>query len=680
MPDISALYVYENSVQKSALNDSSHFNLDEFVSPQTHKQKANKDFNKSNINHNRQQEDKMSILRSNSVSHFLDRVNDLSKTTENRKLETSVDQLNTKITEFVSLLTNQTQLLSQDAVFDSLVKQLNHHKSELRVLTDRIELHKREVDKVNQSLQVTKELLQEKSKELSDLSTKRNELTETIANSESEISAKQKLIGDLEITALKLQRTLDDNQLILSHKQAEIEELVIKRNKTEERINKIKEKCTEIDLETSEFQKQIYELEELRKMNEEERNMKEEELAKLQKQVRVQESQRRNLETQKNELGKLCEELNFKVQNDAFEVAKLSSEQLKLSAVKKTLESALSDSHAKLSQLQLNNERLVQKNTEMRQQIRHNIASIDSLSRDTNDLDLLALCGQFVAQVESSLSHLSKSVASNQLRIETEANLSSLKEQIIAETVRLKVQESTIEAQSSLTEMLSAHLSKLKSSTADVSTQSLVRFETLKADFVDSIYDRLNLLREVTEFDAKRGSKDLKMSEILIATDNQLPESRRESELDTSRKTHQIREFLRSNTDKPTSSQLSFEEIDILKIVQEEPRTPEPSVSSALPFSRKKTPDQIASVQRQNRMTKTPIKTETQNSKQEFSDIEIYWNAISRDLGSIVQFITKGSSLFVNTVSFFVGKLPKESVSVQTMRTAVMRFVNEIYE
>lgn len=695
MPDISALHVHDHSVRDSVNDDVSHLNLDDYCSPGTHKQ-GGPNRSSSNFLHSatmgltmRPIEDKPSIGRTASISNLFEKINDICKTGEVRpKLaEPSADKLVSKLQEMTTLLANQVAALGQDSAQEMLAMQLGQAKGELDSLLERLEVHKREMEKTEQSLQVTRELVQEKTKEQSDMITKKANLTAELKHLEEALASKHKQMGELQISIMKLQRSVDDQEMALSHRRAERDELRDRKVALDIRIQDLQTKASDTELEISEVRKTLFELDEIRKLTEDEKNFKEEQLKSFQKQVRVQESMIKSLESQKSELGGLCDELQSKLAVETHEVTALQAEQSRLTVMSEQLRASLDGMIDEAGQVKAQEEIARSKVEEMRGQIKAKLMLIDSLAKEVerveSGMDLLALCGQFVAQVENALSDLAKrNAASFEVRKKVEVDIATLRQEIINETIKRQNAEAQVQAQQSVTDILKTDLSKLKDQAPEASTMNTIaNLETLKSEFIDTVYQQLSEFKKLADLPSHKSKRDDKMSAILSALDHPDNLSFRGSDQQSFR-AQQIEDFLNmQNRDmdmsrhhrRDSNPSVTFE-MDMSNAGFEEMCNVDYSYIDESRFSRKQTPDVGPDGPKRHRATTHAATAgEGASGRKDFSDVDLHWTAVVKELTNLIQFIIKGSSIFANTVSYFVSRLPKECPEVQGLRNTVIK-------
>lgn len=163
----------------------------------------------------------------------------------------------------------------------------------------------------------------------------------------------------------------------------------------------------------------------------------------------------------------------------------------------------------------------------MRGQIKAKLMLIDSLAKEVerveSGMDLLALCGQFVAQVENALSDLAKrNAASFEVRKKVEVDIATLRQEIINETIKRQNAEAQVQAQQSVTDILKTDLSKLKGVGPEASTMNTIaNLETLKSEFIDTLYQQLSEFeKKLADLPSHKSKRDDKMSAILSALDH----------------------------------------------------------------------------------------------------------------------------------------------------------------
>lgn len=685
MPDISALHIYDSSAHNSMLNESSHLNLDEFMSPETLKHNPSKTSQRLLPQQSLGQTAKAAGDRTTggphpNISNIFDKINELCRTGDPKTTnpDSSLENLSGKVRDIRALFSQASAQIHQVAGSETLEAQVQKSQRELEELSEKVEALKRDRERTRQSLAVTNELIHDKTTELSDLTSKKSALALELKQAEDSLSAKHRQIGDLQISTMKMQRSVEDSRAALAHKTSELEDLVAKKEALSQRIEDIQNKSSDVELELSEVRKQLFELEAIRKLSEEEKNVKEDELMVFRKRLVMLEAQKKNLENQMKELGGLWEEGRTKLGAANTELATVQAEILRLTNTNRALQKAVGDAEKEADGLKIQVAAEKGRCDGLRKKLKEGLARIENASRTVESsevgLDLLAVCGEFVAQVESAISEVDNGGCSPELRKNVEAELPVLKVKVLDALGAAQVAKARRQASQEVWGDLSVELDRLKDGNpTEKEIGETTDFETLKNDFIDAIWQKLTALKRLSEQKSTNGAQDAQISDLRAFLEGWRGGGSHRSHvsiqsadgLDALTASHT---FSRRVSLPNTSGDLQ----PVDRATQEGSR-PELTESVGPQFYRKHLPENTSESKVPPKGPVTPIKEGGSATKRDFSDVDQLWNAIVKEMGNLIQFITKGSSLFANTVSFLLGKLPKDRYESQGVRSTVIK-------
>ena len=263
---------------------------------------------------------------------------------------------------------------------------------------------------------------------------------------------------------------------------------------------------------------------------------------------------------------------------------------------------------------------------------------------------------------------------------EFETEIKELKSQILSEKLKLKTQSSKKEANKLLVEFLRNNLEKVRNIRQKESAkcQQLEDFEKDKIEFIDLIFSQLCELNKTTKKSKRRTIANDHLNDLLNTFDrndssnsnNFVMANKPSSDLfdKTLLEPENGRTSLPLN--ETTSSRNNDNDSVNIDIYNQRERR----------FSRKPQPDASMELKRGIKNISSPSRMSDMGVKRELGDVGSNWLNLVKEMSNFVQFITKTSSIFANTISFFMGKFPKEGQEANSVRASIIKFVYQIYE
>lgn len=679
---MSALYIYDNSIQNSVLNDSSHLNLDEYIQskPKQHfLQKSTNDFRLSTTLKQAQhfQEDKKMNLKTTSISNLNEFINEVSKF-KDFKTENELSKLISNLQNLISFLNTYICKPQNNSLSNNLNLELIQIESDLKNITNNIENYQKDIKLSKEKIEFMKNKMDEKSKDISQLSLKKIELEIQTKNKSESLILKTTQLEISQKSFLKVQKNLDDSEANIINKKCEIDELMSKQIKLSLKIKEQNSKSNEIELEIIQVKRGITDLTEIQKVTENEINGKLEILQKLQKQVRLNDSQKNNLESRKNELNKICEEVSSKIDGSNLHIFNLRTDVTQRTAKYITLKSFNEQNKTETLHLttMFENEKQICdfEKTKFEKMLKEIEIIKEQIGYNGICLEVLKVLNEFKLFFFENISKSKKDQLINfDKKNKLERDIVQLRIKIINETVKISEKEINNEAGDSLMETLENDLKNIEDLNSQPQNLSkLINLESFKSSFVNSIFFQISEINKLTS-DTTPTSKTIKICEIINSNDEdnffmaQFPISPNTNEPDflfpcplISSNSHFVNSSFGvdySQNNQNEICMIDFTDADILK------------------FSRKKTPDNESDTKRQLKFPNTPSRSGQNSSQTNLGDLANTWAIIIKELANVVQSLTKCSSIFANTVSFFVGKLQKDNLEIPNFRNLVVKFI-----
>ena len=683
LPDISALHVYESSMQSSILNESSHMNLDEYIFPTNTKTKNNTRpvFN-CNVNGKRKQENENNNIE---FTEFLFNLND--KITEvaqvaNFNTDKSQKEYSNLITQFQSILKMFNIQISSscDSFVPKYSNQIAELTNELTKITSHFESRKNETEKLEQLTIITKQMVKEKNRELNDMIAKKTKTNIDLRELEDNLTSKTKAIGDLQITIMKLQRNYDEAQINYFHRKTECEDLETKTKALNKRIEENNFRISQIDQEINEVQKQIFDLDELRKLSEDDRNCQLDQLEKLQKQLRLLESQQKSYTSQKNELLETCEEFQVKINSTNSEIMTLKSETIRKQSMLEMLQKYSKQNDDELLGLKNKVRIFGEKIDKTNGDLIHKVSEIEQqqnrISNYENATELFEICDQFVSFMTSSLNEISELKINNkQTRKKLELEIAEMQHRVISKTLKIKVTECDLEANKMLSSCLIDNLAKLKTQTSDSENSTQVfDFENEKLQFIELMFEKLTDLNQFSSFSTNKTKQESQMKEMYSIFDQNGSVCSESSNFIVSSKFKNDGTYgNRNEFDRKLSQNVLGNHA--LKQTDSEVKNIDIYDFRERKFSRKRTPDGSIDLRRNAKDAGSPSRLSEFGIKRDLTEVGNHWLSLVKEMSNFVQFITKSSSIFANTISFFMSKFPKEGTEANQLRSSIIKSI-----